>query len=96
MMKIKLSDKNFIEEMKNIIKEDLHWEWRTSTGKTFQDIQLWDNNFKGFWAGNDYKLIHKYYEQRPTRRGIFMLIANNAKSYSRGMIKNVYVLVWNK
>jgi hypothetical protein len=92
--KLYLRDKNFLSKYREIKRKDLDWEWRTSSGAVFQDIQLWDNNLKPFWSGTDPKAIYSLYRKRPERRGIFVLVGNNLKSYSRGKIKNVYILYW--
>lgn len=93
MGKINITSKNFLRKLAKLPPYD--YDLRTSTGKVFQDIQLWDRDFKPFWIGNKVTEIYKHYKENPNQRGVFMLVGNNRKSYSRGKLKNIYVSTWN-
>ena len=92
MKKIKITNKNFLEELSKLKTYD--YQWMTSTGKVFQDIQLWGSNFQQHWIGNNPKEVYRYYKERPNRKAVFMLVGNNLKSISRGKLKNIYVSVY--
>lgn len=72
MKKIKITNKRFLETLSNL--EPFEYEWRTSTGKVFQDIQVWDDNFQPKWIGNKPSEVYKYYKEKPNRRVVFMLV----------------------
>ena len=86
-----LMGENFLKELKQFVGNNTYLiEWRTSTGCLFQDIQ---RHHPDEWIKMTPKDVHKLFTSNPREHVIFALIGNCSKSYSRGMIKNIYAKV---
>jgi len=86
MKKLYLKDIHFLKKIALIKEYDR--QWRTSTGKIFQDIQIF---YPNKWIGINPQVIYKYYKQNSEKKVLFMLVGNNLKSFSRGKIENIYI-----
>ena len=92
LVKIKMGP-TFAKQCNEMFKkygDDVFYEWRTATGKVFQDIayrKSFDREYQ--WIKMTPNTVQKAFMRNPAQIYKFVLVGNNLRAYSMGTLKHI-------
>ena len=97
IIKVKMGH-TFAKQCNEMFKKygkDVFYEWRTATGKVFQDAAYSEGlSFDYKWLKMTPNAVQKSFMKDPNKLYRFVLVGNNLRSYSRGTLKHAKMVFY--